>query len=135
MLDPIRLARISTPSISGSLCTLLTHKLTSDLHPFRLKWLSPHAATTHYGLSTLMAAAANPKLNRICDQSLKARRPAPGLSCSGTTTASPGISTMLSKPPDQKPEAASLLTTAPLARTTKILPLSALRVGPPAFRK
>ena len=48
---------------------------------------------------------------------------------------SPGISTMLSKPPDQKCEAASLLTTAPLARTTKILPLSASRVGPPALRK
>ena len=45
------------------------------------------------------------------------------------------INTMLSKPPDQKWEAASLLTTAPLARTTKILPLSASRVGPPAFRR
>ena len=48
---------------------------------------------------------------------------------------SPGISTMLSKPPDQKPLEASLLTTEPLARTTYILPLSAFLVGPTASRK
>src|SRR5664279_2949826 len=88
-----------------------------------------------YGLSTLTAAAASPKLNRIVDQSFNPRTNEPLSVCSGTITASPGIRTMPSKPPDQKVEDASLLTTPPLARTTNTLPLSASRVGPPALRK
>src|SRR5664279_2425465 len=88
-----------------------------------------------YGLSTLIAAAASPKLNRIVDQSFNPRTNDPWFVCSGTITASPGIKTMPSKPPDQNVEDASLLTTPPLARTTKILRLSASRVGPPALRR
>ena len=82
-----------------------------------------------------MAAAAKPKLNSIVDQSFNPRTNDPLSVCSGTMTASPGISTMLSNPPDQNVEDASLLTTPPLALTTKILPLSASRVGPPALRR
>src|SRR5581483_1454948 len=71
-----------------------------------------------YWLNTWTAAAASPKSNNIWATSLTCRQPAPGFNCSGTITVSPGISTMLAKPPDQKLPAASLLTTAPLARTT-----------------
>src|SRR3974390_246125 len=88
-----------------------------------------------YGLSTLPAAAASPKLNRIVDQSSRPRKNEPRSVCSGTIIASPGIKIIPSKPPDQNVLEASLLTTPPLARITKILPLSASRVGPPALRK
>src|SRR5271165_5093419 len=89
----------------------------------------------HHGLSTLTAAAARPKLNRIVDQSFRPRTNEPRSVCSGTTMASPGMRIIPSKPPDQKDDDASLLTTPPLARTTKMRPLSASRVGPPELRK